>query len=515
MSEQPTPTSISPNGQPEQRRVPDWAVLALVCLGQFMVILDISVVNVALPSIRRDLGFSQSGLQWVVNAYTLAFAGFLLLGGRAADLFGRRKVFMLGLGLFTAASLAGGLAQDRTMLIVARAAQGLGGAVLAPATLTILTTYFREPKARARALGVWSAVAAGGGAAGALLGGVLTDLLSWRWILFINIPFGAIGLLAARPVLTESRNEGVGRSLDIPGALTVTGGLVVLVYGIVETANRPWTSLATVLTLALAVALLATFVLIETRLAKAPLMPLALFRSRALTGANVVIFLLGAAMFSMWFFLSLYMQTVLGYSPLTAGLAFLPQTAVIVVGAQISSRLVTKVGPRPLLVVAGLIAAGGMAWLTQITPDGSYWTELLVPGSLVTFALGLAFTPVTFAATAGVPMHQAGLASGVINTTRQVGGSVGLAALATLAVARTNDALAQAAGSGTSASRPSQATVHAALTAGYRRAFAGSVLLLVGAAAAATIIPSVSPRRRAAQEAPEALSGVPASEGAG
>jgi EmrB/QacA subfamily drug resistance transporter len=474
-----------------QHHAPDWLVLALVCLAQFMVVLDISVVNVALPSIRADLGFSQTGLQWVVNAYTLAFAGFLLLGGRAADLYGRRRIFMLGLALFTAASLAGGLAQDKTMLIAARAIQGLGAAVLAPATLTILTTYFREPRARARALGWWSAMAAGGGAAGALLGGVLTDLLSWRWILFINIPVGVLGLIAARPVLTETRDLSKTRDLDLRGAFTVTAGLVLLVYGIVETPSRGWSSPATVVTLAAAAALLGLFVLIEAKLARAPLMPLSLFRSRALTGANLVIFLLGAAMFSMWFFLSLYMQNVLGYSPLKTGFAFLPQTAAIVVGAQISSRLVTRVGPRPLLVLAGVLSAIGMALLTLITPDGSYAVHILGPGILVTFALGLAFTPVTFAATAGVPMHQAGLASGVVNTNRVVGGSLGLGALATLAVDRTQSLLR--------ASPPARLPV--ALTEGFSRAFFASVFLLVGAALAALIIPPVSPRRQASQPA--------------
>jgi EmrB/QacA subfamily drug resistance transporter len=468
---------------------PDWMVLSLVCLAQFMVILDISVVNVALPSIRRDLIFTQTGLQWVVNAYTLAFAGFLLLGGRAADLYGRRRVFILGLGLFTLASLAGGLAQDRAMLVGARAVQGLGAAVLAPATLTILTTHFREAKARARALGVWSAVAAGGGAAGALLGGILTDLLSWRWILYINIPIGVVGLIGARLILVESFDRERHRSLDLPGAATVTAGLVALVYAIVESTSRGWGSFATILTLVIAAVLLGTFVLIEARLAKAPLMPLAVFRSRSLTGANLVIFFLAAAMFAMWFFLSLYMQNVLGYSPLKAGFAFLPQTIAIAVGAQISSRLVTRIGARPLLIFAGLLSAAGMAWLSRITPAGGYFAHIFGPSALVTFGLGLAFTPVTFAATAGVPMEQAGLASGLINTTRQVGGSIGLAALATIAAERTIAFMAGGAG----------APGAAALTAGYARAFAVSVWFLLGAAASATIIPAITPRREVAR----------------
>jgi EmrB/QacA subfamily drug resistance transporter len=449
-----------------------------------MVILDVSVVNVALPAIRGDLGFSPAGLQWVVNAYTLTFAGFMLLGGRAADLYGRKRIFLLGLGLFTVASLVGGFAQDKTMLIAARAAQGLGGAVLAPATLTILTTHFREPRARARALGIWSGVAAGGGAAGAVLGGLLTDLLSWRWILFINVPIGVIGFVAARLVLGESRTEDRTGTLDVAGAVTVTAGLVVLVYGIVETQTRPWTSPATIATLALAVALLAGFVLIEARIARSPLMPLRLFRSRSVTGANAVIFLLGAAMFAMWYFLSLYMQNVLGFSPLKTGFAFVPQTLAIVVGAQISSRLVARTGPRPLLLVAPLLAAVGMALLSRITPDSTYVAGILGPSVLVTFSIGLSFTPVTFAATSGVPMAEAGLASGLVNTTRLVGGSIGLAALATLAA----DTVLAATPAGAVPSA-------AALTAGFARAFSASVWILLGSAAAATILPARKGRR--------------------
>jgi EmrB/QacA subfamily drug resistance transporter len=489
---EPNQTAASTESQ-TGTHAPDWAVLALVCLAQFMVILDISVVNVALPSIRRDLGFSATGLQWVVNAYTLTFAGFLLLGGRAADLYGRRLVFIVGLATFTAASLAGGLAQNEAMLVGARAVQGLGAAILAPATLTILTTHFREPSARARAIGVWSAVAAGGGAAGAVLGGVLTDLLSWRWILFINIPIGVIGLIGARLILVESYDRSRAGSLDVAGAVTVTAGLVTLVYAIVESTDWGWSSAKTIGTLVLAAALLALFAWIEVRVAKAPLVPLGIFRSRSLVGANASIFLLASAMFAMWFFLSLYMQGVLGYSPLKAGFAFLPQTIAIAIGAQISSRLVTRIGPRPLIVFAGLLAAVGMAWLSRITPDGGYFTHILWPSVLVTLGLGLAFTPVTFAATAGVPMNQAGLASGLINTTRQVGGSIGLAVLATVAVDTTRSA---AAGS-----------VNAALTAGYSRAFDVSVWLLAGAAAAALIVPPVTRTREAVGVAAPAKAG--------
>jgi len=415
---------------------PDWLILSLVCVGQFMVVLDISVVNVALPSIRGDLGFSQTGLQWVVNAYTLTFAGFLLLGGRAADLYGRRRMFLVGLGLFTVASLLGGLAQNQTMLVTARAAQGLGGAILSPATLTILITTFADPRGRARALGLWSATAAAGGAAGALLGGVLTDLLSWRWILFINIPIGIGGVIAAALVLSESRGVVRERQLDIWGALTITGSLVALVYAVVNTDSGSWTGWQTLVGLPVAAILFIAFVLIEMRVG-APLVPLRLFRSRSLTGANLVMLFLSAAIFAMWFFLTLYMQNVLGYSPLRAGVAFLPQTVAIVIGAQISARTVNRIGARPLLVVGPIISAIGLLWLAQVGPASAYFPDIAIPGVLITLGMGLSFTPITMAATAGIRREESGLASGVVNTTRQIGGSLGLAILATLSVDHT------------------------------------------------------------------------------
>jgi len=461
-------------------RAPAWLVLTLVCLGQFMVVLDISVVNVALPSIQKDLGFSDAGLQWVVNAYTLAFAGFLLLGGRAADLYGRRKMFIVGLTMFSLASLVGGFAQTKGMLVAARAVQGLGGAVLAPATLTILTTSFAAGRDRARALGVWSAMAAAGGAAGAILGGVLTDLLSWRWILFINVPIGLVAVIAARAVLVETRAPGAAKTrLDIAGSVTVTAALVSLVFGIVQTESHGWSSPWTLVPIAIAVALFAAFIWIETRVASTPLMPFSLFRSRSVRGANVSVMFLGAAMFSMWYFLSLYMQDVLQYSPLKAGIAFLPQTVMIVVGAQIAARTVPKIGPRPLLVVGGTLAAIGLAWYSQISPDGSYLGDLFYPGLLVTLGLGLCFMPVTMAATTGVDPRDAGLASGVVNTTRQIGGSIGLAALATLATDRASVLL----GAGESKA--------VALTSGFSRAFAVGAVICVGAVLAAFLIPSM------------------------
>ena len=471
---------------------PDWLILLLVCVGQFMVVLDISVVNVALPSIRRELGFSQTGLQWVVNAYTLTFAGFLLLGGRAADLYGRRRMFLVGLWLFTAASLLGGLAQNQSMLVTARAAQGLGGAMLSPATLTILITTFTDPRARARALGLWSATAAAGGAAGALLGGILTDLLSWRWILFINVPIGLGAIMAAMLVIPETKAREQHRSLDIWGALTITGSLVALVYAVVNTDTGSWTGWQTLWGLPISAVLFVMFIFIETR-TPSPLVPLRLFRSRSLTGANLVMLFLSAALFAMWFFLTLYMQNVLGYSPLRAGFAFLPQTVAIVFGAQISSRSVNRIGARPLLVAGPLTSAIGLLWLAQIGPASPYFPDIAIPGVLITLGLGLSFTPITVAATAGIRREEAGLASGIVNTMRQIGGSLGLAILATIAANRTHELILP------TASYPS---LGPALTAGYTRGFTIGATFAVAAAIAALIIPPIK-SQPAAQEVAE------------
>lgn len=474
-----TPAPTRPVPRPH---APDWLVLALVCTAQFMVILDVSIVNVALPSMRRDLGFSETGLQWVVNAYTLAFAGFLLLGGRAADLYGRRRLFILGLGLFSLASLAGGLAQNGATLVAARAVQGLGGAVLAPATLTILTTTFAEGRARSRALGVWSAVMAAGGAAGALLGGILTDLLSWRWILFVNVPIGVAAIVAGRAFLVESKGD-ERRSLDLAGTVTLTGGLVALVYAIVRTDVYAWTAWQTLSVLAVAAVLLAASLVIEARLAPHPLLPLGLLRLRGVTGANLVALLLGGALFALFFFLSLYLQNVLGYSPLRAGVAFLPLTAGIVVGSAISARAVNRLGVRPLLAAGPLLAGVGMLWLSRISPTGDYWIHVFGPTVVLALGMGLAFVPLTLAATGGVDPRDAGAASGLINTSRQVGGSIGLAALATVAIDRTKELLA-------GARPPAPALVASATTSGYAHAFVIAGGVAVAAALAAFVVPA-------------------------
>jgi EmrB/QacA subfamily drug resistance transporter len=452
-------------------------VLILCCLAQFMVILDVSIVNVALPSIRHDLGFSATGLQWVVNAYTLAFAGFLLLGGRAADLIGRREVFAGGLLLFALASLLGGIAQTSGELIAARAVQGLGGAVVAPATLSILMTTFTEGGERNKALGLWGAMGGVGGATGALLGGILTQTLTWRWILLINVPIGIAAAVAGLAVVARGRRDaGAARSFDLSGALTVTAGLVVLTYGIVETDTHGWGSTRTLVTLAIGLGLLAAFTLIEGRLAKAPLVPLRIFRNRPVTGANLVVLCMGAAAFAMWYFLSLYLQEVLRFDPIEAGLAFLPMTGAIIATSQLASRLTGRFGPGAVLSIGMSLIALGMLGLSFVSADGSYAGDVLVPSVITAAGIGFSFVPVTIAATSGVRGPEAGLASGLVNTFRQVGGSIGLALLATVATQRTGDL-------GGSVSRA------VALTDGFQRAFlVGAGFAVIGAALSATLL---------------------------
>ena len=461
------------------RRVPDWMILTLACIGQFMVVLDVSIVNVALPSIRHDLHYSASGLQWVVNAYVLTFAGFLLLGGRAADLFGRRRVYMAGLGLFTVASVVGGLAQDSGWLTAARAAQGIGGAILSPATLTLIVTTFSGP-AMAKSLGIWSAVAGGGGAAGSILGGVLTSELSWRWVLFVNLPIGAATLAAAAVYLTESKRPATGEQprLDVGGAILVTLGLGVLIYAIVGTNTHAWTSAYTISLLAAAAVLLGAFGWIEAKVVRTPLVPFRMFRSRSLTGANIVMLLIGAAFFSMWYFMSLYLQTVLGYGALKAGMAFLPMAISIMIGAQVSSRLVNRIGVRPPIQIGTVLATVGFAWLSGIGPTTGYLDHVFGPGIVISFALGMLFTPLAAAATSGIHYTEAGLASGVLNTSRQVGGSLGLAILATIANDRTHAAL-------------HSSNVNTALTDGFARAFQVAAGASAVAFLAAFVVPAI------------------------
>jgi EmrB/QacA subfamily drug resistance transporter len=437
------------------------ATLLLACLAQFMVILDVSVVNVALPAIRNGLHFTEVDLQWVVNAYTVTFAGFLLLGGRAADLLGRRKVFVSGLVLFALASLAGGLADSRTLLIAARAVQGLGGAVIAPASLSILTTTFAEGRARNRAVGIWGAMGGAGGAAGVLLGGILTDLLSWRWILFINVPIGLLAAFFAQRLIAEGRDPNRARDFDLRGAFSATLGLSLLVLGIVRTDVTGWGSASTLGLIAAGITLLIVFVVIEGRFARAPLMPLRIFASHTLTRANIVVLLVGGSTFGMWFFLSLYLQQVLGYSPIRAGLAFLPMTLCIVIGSTLASRAVFRIGAKPLLLAGMVCLTVGLLLFTGISVDGTYLSDVLVASLLVAIGIGLSFVPATILAVAGVARREAGLASGLVNTSRLVGGALGLAILAAIATAKTNDDLRSGAVHG----------VHAALTNGFQLAF--------------------------------------------
>ncbi len=468
-----------------RRPVNTTVVLLIACAAQFMVILDVSIVNVALPSIRTALDFSESSLQWVVSAYTVTFAGFLMLGGRAGDLLGRKRMFLIGVGVFSLASLLGALAATSAQLVAARGLQGLGGAIVAPATLSIITTTFAEGPARNRALGIWGAVAAGGGSAGALFGGILTDTLSWRWILLVNVPIGLVLIPVAWRFIAESRGSLGHRHFDVAGAVSLTAGLVALVLGIVSIGQYGWGSAEVIGGIGAAIVLLALFVTIEQRWASAPLVPLSIFSSRTLTGANVVVGLMGATMFAMWFFLSLYLQQVLGLTPLQAGLAFLPMTGTLAIAATLAPRLVARFGGRATLTTGMLLIALGALLLTRISPSGSWAGDVLVPSVITALGMGLSFVPVTIAAVAGVPPERAGLASGLVNTSRQMGGALGLAVAASLATSLTIGYVHRHGVSPLSG---------AALVHGYQGGFLlGGLLALAGAAAAALLLPSLRP----------------------
>jgi EmrB/QacA subfamily drug resistance transporter len=415
-----------------------------------------------------------------VNAYTLTFGGFLLLGGRLADLLGRRRMFMLGLVLFSAASFAGGIAQSEGWLLAARAIQGLGAAIVSPAALSIITTTFAEGSERNRALGIWGAVAGAGGAAGVLLGGILTSGLSWRWVLFVNVPIGIAAAAVAPRILRESRAEGGASTFDLPGAVTVTAGLSLLVYAIVDAVNVGWGSTATLVKIAAAVVLLVAFLIIEQR-QRHPLMPFSIFRLRTLRGANIVGLLVGMSLFSMFFFISLYLQNVLHYSPIKTGLSYLPLAVGIILSAGIASQLVTRIGFKPVLITGLLLIAAGLIWFSQVpAPGGSYAADVLGPSLLAAVGLGFSFVPVTIAAVTGTRPHEAGLASGLINTSQQVGGALGLAILATIANSRTQSVFHSGVHSAT-----------VALTKGFDRAFlVGAGFAIVGAILAVVLISS-------------------------
>src|SRR5919197_2790830 len=396
----------------QEHHVNPCLVLVLVCMAQFMVILDATVVNVALPSIQRDLDISDADLQWIVNAYTLTFGGFLLLGGRAGDLLGRKRIFVVGLVIFTLASLLNGLSPTSEFLIVFRGLQGLGAALISPAGLSIITTTFAEGPERAKAMSVWAAIAVGGGAVGLLLGGILTDALSWPWIFFINIPVGIAVFVAARRRVPESRDTRSHKTYDLAGAVTVTAGLLILVYAIVKAQEKGWGSLHTLGFGGLSFALLGVFLLIERR-SPEPLVPLDVFRLRTIRGANVAMFLVAAGLFAMFYFNSLYMQRVLGYSPLQAGLASLPFTAGIMIGAGLAQGLVAKLGARETPLLGVVLGVVGLLLFLRLEPDGSYVTDLLPAIIVVSVGMGLVFVPVTLIATSGVGPETAGLASGL------------------------------------------------------------------------------------------------------
>jgi EmrB/QacA subfamily drug resistance transporter len=417
-----------------------WLALALLATVQFMVVLDIAIVNVALPSIQADLGFSQENLQWVISAYALIFGGFLLLGGRAADLLGRRRLFIAGLVLFSAASLASGLAWSDEALIIARGFQGLGAAIITPAALSILMTTFAEGNERNVALGVWGAVGAFGAVAGVLLGGILTDLLSWEWVFYINVPVGLAAVALAPVLLAESRDAHV-KSFDALGAVLVTSGLVTLVYGITQANDNGWTSFETIGLFAVAGALLAGFIGQELRV-KEPLMPFSIFRIRTLSAANIAGLILGTVTFSMFLMLTLYMQQVLGYSPLKTGVAYLAVAATAIVWSTVAAQLVNRVGVKPVIVAGMAFLTAGLLFFTQVSVDGTYVNDLLPGFLLIAVGLGFSFVPISIAALAGVPSDEAGLASGLFNTSQQIGGALGIAALSAIATSTTTEELA-------------------------------------------------------------------------
>ncbi|MGH3109905.1 MAG: MFS transporter, partial [Gaiellaceae bacterium] len=435
-----------------------------------------TIVNVALPSIQRDLEMSDADLQWIVNAYTLVFGGFLLLGGRAGDLVGRKRIFLVGVVVFSVASLLNGLATSSEMLIICRGLQGLGGALIAPAALSIITTTFDEGPARNKAMSVWAAIAVGGAAAGLLFGGILVDAFSWPWIFFVNVPVGIAVFLAALRYVPESKDVRAHKAFDVAGAVTVTSGLVILVYAIVKAQEKGWASAHTILVGGGALLLLAAFLVIERRSVE-PLVRLSIFRVRTVRAGNVAMFFVAAGLFAMFFFNTLYVQRVLGYSPLEAGLAFLPFTAGVIVGAGLSQGLVAKVGARELPLIGSTMAIAGMLLFTRLQPGGDYLTDLLPGIMLASIGMGLTFVPITLIATSGIPGEDAGLASGLYNTSQQVGGALGLAILSTLAVNATEDTLVDV-----GAAEPTPDQQAQALVDGFHVAYFGSAVLIAVAA---------------------------------
>ena len=454
-----------------------WLALYVLCLASLMIVLDATIVNVALPSIREDLGFSQTSLAWVVNAYLLTYGGCLLLGGRLGDLFGHRRLFLIGISLFTLASLACGVATSQAFLIAARSVQGVGGAIASAVSLSLMMTLFTEPADRAKAMGVFGFVAAGGGSIGVTLGGILTDSLDWHWIFLVNFPIGIAVVALSLKLLPAARIEGAAVKLDVAGAITVTSALMLAVYAIVNGNQNGWTSAQTLGMLGAAAALLAVFLVIESRV-ESPLMPLRLFRLRNLATANVIGILWAAAMFAWFFLAALYMQLVLGYTPLEVGLAFLPANLIMgVFSLGLSAKLVMRFGIRAPLAVGLVLAAAGMVLFVRAPVDGSFVVDVLPSMMLLGLGAGTAFNPVLLAAMSDVDQSEAGLASGVVNTSFMMGGAVGLAVLASLAQSRTESL--RASGDG----------VLTALTGGYHAAFLlGAVFALAAAALGAFLL---------------------------
>ncbi len=476
--------------QSEQRR---WLVLAILVTAQFMVILDVAVVNVALPAIKNDLHFSQESLQWVITAYSILFAGALLLGGRLADLLGRRRLFVAGVILFTVSSLLSGLAWSEGSLIVFRALQGLGGALLSPAALSILVTTFREGRDRNIALGIWGAASGSGGAAGVLLGGVLTSYLSWSWIFFVNLPVGLVVLAVTPWLLAESRASLSHRHFDVAGAVSITSGLMLLVYAITRASESGWSEGVTVGLLATSAALVLAFVGIELR-SPAPLLPMRIFRGRTLSAANATMLTIGASAFGQFFLLTLYMQEVLHYSAIETGVAFIAITVTIAVGSNVGQALTTRFGVRRVLTAGMLLSAAAGVLYAQMPAHGNYFENILPGLVLGGVGLALSFVPVTIASLNGVQPGDAGVASGLINTTRQIGGSIGLAAVTTIAATATSHYV-QAHGA---------ADGGAALAHGFQVAFYVLIgVSLVGALIAALFVESRSPVPQSA--APERI----------
>jgi EmrB/QacA subfamily drug resistance transporter len=477
--------------------------LAILAAAQFMVILDATIVNVALPAIQQSLGFTASQLQWIITAYALTFGGFLLLGGRLADLFGRRRIFMAGVIVFATASLLGGLAQNPAMLIGFRALQGLGGALLAPAALSLVLTIFKEGQERNRALGIWSMVSGGGGAVGLLLGGILTQYVDWRWIFFINVPIAIFVVILALRYVPKSL-PGKTERVDIIGGVTITASLAALVYGLAEVPTETWTGTVPLVSFAVAAVLMVGFIINEL-LVKVPLITLSIFRKRNVTGATIIQILLPAALFGMFFYLSIYEQQILGYTPTETGLANLPFTGVLIVIAAVLSRRIAHINPKPLLVVAPLIMAAGLFYFSRIPLHADYVKDILPGVILMAIGMAITFVTATVVATNGISAKQSGLVSGLLNTSQQIGGAIGLAVLSVISTAATKTAMIDAHGN--------PAALPQSMVTGFQQGFYAAALIAIGGSIVALIViktrkQSMSEDKAELQEV-EAIAAVP------